>query len=215
MSRARSEGTVTTADAVASSLRSAVLSGELAPGTHLRETELASRHGVARHTVRAAIASLVGAGLVVHEANRGAFVRIPDARSGEDLFRFRRVLETGALRLAISTGSSFAHATGALARMRLLSASTPWDVVTVAHAEIHRGIVEAADSARLTAAYGLLLAELQLFLTTVRPSYTLASLVRSHDHLLDEISTGDSARAAEALERDLADGQAALREALR
>ena len=215
MGGAQSGGTVATADALASAIRSSVLSGALAPGTHLREAALAAEHGVARHTVRAAIASLVRAGLVVHEANRGAFVRVPDERSGEDLFRFRQVLETGALRLAVAAGSEFPQAAAALEHLRALPHETSWDVVTIAHAEIHRGIVAAAASPRLSAAFDLLLAELQLFLTTVRPAYTVPGLIRSHEHLLHEIAGGDVARATEALERDLAGGQAALRNALR
>ena len=188
MDRENGGATMATADALARTIRSAVLSGELAPGTHLRETALAAQHGVARHTVRAAIASLVRSGLVRHEANRGAFVRVPDSASGEDLFRFRRVLELGATRLAIDAGSGFAHAAEALDRLRALPPETSWDVVTIAHAEIHRGIVAAAGSPRLSAAYDLLLAELQLFLTTVRPAYTVPGLIRSHEHLLRELT---------------------------
>ena len=211
MGRARSEGTLAIADALAASLRSGVLSGALAPGTHLRETALAAQHGVARHTVRAAIASLVRAGLVVHEANRGACVLVPEARSGEDLFCFRRVLELGALREALALGSPFAECSEALARLGELVSDTSWDVVTIAHAEIHRGIVAAARSDRLLTAYEPLVDELQLFLTTVRPAYTVPSLVASHRRLLAELGSGDPARAVAALERDLAEGLDALR----
>ena len=211
MSSESREGTVAIADALAASLRSAVLSGALPPGTHLRETALAEHHGVARHTVRAAIASLVRAGLVVHEANRGAFVLVPDSRSGEDLFRFRRVLELGALREALALGSQFDECAAAFARLAELEPDASWDVVTVAHAEIHRGIIAAACSERLLTAYEPLVDELQLFLTTVRPVYTVPLLVASHRRLLDEIACADPERAIAALERDLAEGRDALR----
>jgi len=61
---------------IADHLRKQISSGELAPGAQLpTELELASRHGVARQTVRQAVAQLVSEGLVVSQRPRGHFVR--------------------------------------------------------------------------------------------------------------------------------------------
>jgi DNA-binding GntR family transcriptional regulator len=61
---------------IADELRAQISSGELPPGAQLpTELDLASQHGVARQTVRQAVAQLVAEGLVVSQRPRGHFVR--------------------------------------------------------------------------------------------------------------------------------------------
>lgn len=60
---------------IAVELERGITEGSLAPGSRLpTEAELASRHGVNRHTVRRAIESLATRGLVRVEQGRGSFV---------------------------------------------------------------------------------------------------------------------------------------------
>lgn len=67
---------------VADQLRAAVDRGELAPGSRLpSEFELARRHGVNRHTVRAAIASLAAEGLLATRQGAGSVVTAPGRMS--------------------------------------------------------------------------------------------------------------------------------------
>jgi DNA-binding GntR family transcriptional regulator len=65
---------VSTVDALADALRHQVLDGSLAPGTYLREVQVATSYGVARHTVRAAMQMLVLEGVLRHTPNRGVHV---------------------------------------------------------------------------------------------------------------------------------------------
>lgn len=61
---------------VAADLRSEIDAGRLAPGAKLpNELELASQYGVARLTVRRAIADLVDAGYLLVLRGRGTYVR--------------------------------------------------------------------------------------------------------------------------------------------
>lgn len=61
---------------VADDLRADIKSGRLAPGSRLpNELELASIYGVARVTVRNALASLRREGLIIVTRGRGTFVR--------------------------------------------------------------------------------------------------------------------------------------------
>ena len=62
-------------DALVESLRRRILSGELKPGTPLREEALSSEYDVARHSLRSALRTLQGDGLVQIEPNRGARVK--------------------------------------------------------------------------------------------------------------------------------------------
>jgi DNA-binding GntR family transcriptional regulator len=90
---------------VADRLRDAILHGELAPGEHLREEELASRLQVSRGPVRAALALLEREGLTRSSHHRGVVVA---ELSEEDLFEvytLRSALELLAVRLVVQRGT--------------------------------------------------------------------------------------------------------------
>jgi hypothetical protein len=78
-----------------------ILEGELAPGERLRERDLTERHGVARHSVRAALRALRADGLVTIEPHRGARVASLDQSGLRSLFELRTALELEAAHLAL------------------------------------------------------------------------------------------------------------------
>jgi DNA-binding GntR family transcriptional regulator len=61
-------------DAVTTTLREAILSGVITPGTWLREGELSQTLGVSRTPVREALRRLADEGLTVREVHRGSVV---------------------------------------------------------------------------------------------------------------------------------------------
>ena len=65
----------TKADLVYEALQSAILSGNLREGEHLRQEEIAARWGVSQTPVREAFRRLESEGLVEHAPNRGVIVR--------------------------------------------------------------------------------------------------------------------------------------------
>jgi DNA-binding GntR family transcriptional regulator len=205
---------VSTVDALVASLRSRILAGELPPGTHLSEVELATAYGVGRHSLRAAFRDLARVGLLVHEPNRGVFVPVPDAEASADLFRCRAALELGALRIALDDGAPLDGAREPLARLEAMADDEPWDRVAVVHDEIHRAIVDAAGSRRLSDAYAALQGELLFFVTRIRPLYTVRTMREAHRRLVDALASGDAARAERALHDDLAGGRLALHAAM-
>lgn len=80
-------------------LRQAILSDRIAPGTRLRETEIAGALKVSRTPVREAISRLIGDWLVREMANGG--VEVVDARAEiADIYAIREALELCAGRLA-------------------------------------------------------------------------------------------------------------------
>lgn len=87
-------------DRVYQELRDDILSWRLAPGTALNETELATRLGISRTPLRAALARLALEGLV--DTSRGRTGIVPDvsATTVAELFELREALETQAARLA-------------------------------------------------------------------------------------------------------------------
>ncbi len=67
-------------------LRAEILDGRRAPGSRLpTESELSTRHGVSRITVRQALGDLQRDGLIVRQQGKGAFVAPPQAARAERL----------------------------------------------------------------------------------------------------------------------------------
>lgn len=91
----------TISEQVGETLRAELLAGEHAPGTPLREEELATRFGVSRHPIRKVLQQLTLEGLLKAKPNCG--VVVAESASGHVtglLTPMRKQLEVYALRLA-------------------------------------------------------------------------------------------------------------------
>lgn len=86
-------------------LREAITSGELLPGTRLREAALAHHFSISTTPVREALRRLDREGLVRLSPNRGAIVAEFNLREILDLFEIREVLECQAVRKAAARRS--------------------------------------------------------------------------------------------------------------
>jgi len=84
---------VMAADRVYEAIYAAVIDHRLAPGTRLREEELAETFAVSRTLVRQALHKLAQDGVIMLRPNRGAHVPEPTRRDGEHVFDARRVVE--------------------------------------------------------------------------------------------------------------------------
>jgi DNA-binding GntR family transcriptional regulator len=90
----------TRAGAVADRIRQLIKTGELPPGTHLRQAEFAERFGVSTTPVREAFVALAQEGLVRQDAHRGVVVFAPSTDELREVYEIRSVLEPLATELA-------------------------------------------------------------------------------------------------------------------
>jgi len=90
----------TKADEVALELEQAIVAGDVAPGSVLRQEELSDRFHVSRTPVREALRRLAALGLVSFEPNRGVRVRSLSERELYEAFLVRAELESLATELA-------------------------------------------------------------------------------------------------------------------
>ena len=95
-----SEAASTKADDVALELEQAIVSGELAPGTVLRQEQLSARYGVSRTPIREALRRVAALGLVSFEPNRGVRVRTLTRAELREAFLIRAELESLATEIA-------------------------------------------------------------------------------------------------------------------
>jgi len=83
----------TKADDIAGLIEEAIVSGELQPGSVLRQEQLSERFGVSRTPVREALRKLAALGLVSFEPNRGVRVRTLTQEDLREAFLVRAELE--------------------------------------------------------------------------------------------------------------------------
>src|SRR2546429_1620762 len=83
----------TKADDIAVVIEEAIVSGELTPGSVLRQEQLSERFGVSRTPVREALRRLAALGLVSFEPNRGVRVRTLSHDDLREAFLVRAELE--------------------------------------------------------------------------------------------------------------------------
>jgi DNA-binding GntR family transcriptional regulator len=161
-------------------------------------------------TVRSALSRLEAEGLVVTEPHRGARVAALDAEQLHDLFALRTALEVEAARIALAErpgeldaglGEAVVALAAACRRKRVV-----WRKVGEAHEEVHRVLVDAARSPRISAAHRALAAEMRLFVLQLRPVWSPEEMIAHHEQLRRELRT----EGPEAVRRHLAEGEHAV-----
>lgn len=83
--------------AIAADLRAGILAGDYAPGTRVRQEELAERYGTSRIPVREALRDLESEGLVVLVPNSGAWIAKTDIKECVEIYKIRERVEPLAL----------------------------------------------------------------------------------------------------------------------
>jgi DNA-binding GntR family transcriptional regulator len=87
-------------DVIAATLRELIITGEVEPGTPLRQRDLAMKFGVSPTPVREALRRLEAEGLVHHDLHRGATVIEANLDADEEGYMVRAALESLAARQA-------------------------------------------------------------------------------------------------------------------
>src|SRR5256885_10494639 len=96
-----------------------IVGGELPPGQHMVETDLARQLGVSRQPIREALHRMEAEGWVDLRPSQGAFVHVPTDTEVDNLLDVRVLLEAETARLAAARPASAAR-TAQLARLREL-----------------------------------------------------------------------------------------------
>ncbi|MFI8181721.1 GntR family transcriptional regulator [Actinacidiphila glaucinigra] len=151
-----------TADRVAAVLRTRISEGHLPPGGKLAEDVVAGALGVSRNTLREAFRLLTHEKLLVHELNRGVFVRVLTAGDVCDIYRVRRLVECSVIRGLGPAPYDLTGAANAVAEGGRAAAGERWGELGTADIHFHQALVDLAGSARLTGLMTGVLAELRL-----------------------------------------------------
>jgi DNA-binding GntR family transcriptional regulator len=133
---------------IAGELRDAILAGDYAPGTRIRQEDLADRHGASRVPVREALRMLEAEGLLTLVANTGAWVARLTLADCEELYRIRERIEP--LLVAYSVPRLEPTAIDHLARLAdEMEDASDVEQFLALDREFHLGSYAAADTAVL------------------------------------------------------------------
>lgn len=217
-------GRASTAGRVADVLRARITEGHLRPGTRLSEEDIGAALGVSRNTLREAFRLLGHERLLVHEFNRGVFVRRLTADDVRDLYQVRRILECGAVRRLAerlasdsapsSTADLLAPVRAAVEEGESAAARDAWVAVGTANMHFHQAVADLAQSPRVTEVMDHLLAELRLvFHVMDAPQAFHATYLPENRAILELLEAGDLAGAEAAIATYLDAAEAQLVEA--
>lgn len=202
VSPVQDDSSVRDVEQIYETLRNAVLTQRLLPGTQLKEQALADTFNVNRSVVRQALARLEMRRLVEHFPNRGVFVATPTADESRDIFAARRAIE-GAILDAIMAlpvkpdlqplrelveREQEAYSHGRLRQALMLSV------------DFHRALAQLGGNRVLTNFLEELVARTPLLMLSFRGVESPQCALNEHLLILDAIASGNGARARALME---------------
>jgi DNA-binding GntR family transcriptional regulator len=192
--------------AVLASLRSAVVSGELLPGSLHSVHALATELGVSRTPVREALIKMAEQGMVRFERNRGVRILQTTVHDLEEVFELRLLLEVPAARRACAKFDA-----AGLKELRdefeaMECAARDGDEVRMWEHDrrFHRTILEATGNKRLAEFVdGMRDMVLKRGVSTAESSRTMLDIVAEHFGVLERLEARDPEGAADAMRAHL------------
>src|ERR1700674_5018761 len=198
-------------------LREGIASGQFHPNERLVEASIATRLGVGRTAVRAALVRLDQEGLVTLEPNRGARVRLISDREAREIEEVRATLEAMLTRRAATraTPADLRELRQVVVEMRQRVAEQDAIGYSELNARFHQLIWAAADQPTTSRLVGGLKSQsirLQ-YQTILRPGRTERSL-HEHEAIFSALKAHDPDAAEAAMLAHLAEVQGTLKWAI-
>ena len=183
-----------------------IVGGELTPGQHMVETDLARQLGVSRQPIREALHRMEAEGWVDLRPSQGAFVHVPTDSEVDELLDVRALLEAETARLAAAgRGEQAPQAPQArqaqLARLREICAegqaaaeADDFGRAVAANNAFHAEIAAMGGNAVLAELADIVGRRVQWYYRMVAPARGHGSWAE-HAEMIDVIEAGDPERA--------------------
>jgi DNA-binding GntR family transcriptional regulator len=179
-----------------------IVGGELRPGQHLVETDLAGQLGVSRQPIREALHRMEAEGWVDLRPSQGAFVHVPTDSEVNELLDVRKLLEAETARLAAAGTPDPVR----LARLREIcqdgrtaAEAEDFNAAVKANSDFHAEVAAIGGNAVLGELADIVGRRVQWYYRMVSPARAHGSWTE-HADLIAAIEAGDTAR-AEAIAR--------------
>ena len=176
-----------------------IVGGELPPGQHMVETDLARQLGVSRQPIREALHRMEAEGWVDLRPSQGAFVHVPTDAEVDDLLDVRSLFEAEAARLA-ATGTSPSRP-AQLARLREIcregeaaAEAGSFGAAVAANNAFHAEVAVIGGNAVLAELADIVGRRVQWYYRLVAPARGHGSWTE-HAEMIEAIEAGDAERA--------------------
>ena len=191
-------------DEVARRLRQAIKSGNLSPGTHLVEQEIAEQFLVSRMPVRIGIQKLIDEGLVFKEPRRGAFVHTFSSKELDEVCSIRVALEKLVVQFAVPNWSSEVKAEleGIVVQMRQAASADDRQTGYELDTRFHSILWQLSQHSILIEVVSSLRSRISRFLVEANNVLSPTELnhhVEAHQTLVNVLNKGDIERAKDAI----------------
>ena len=174
-----------------------IVGGELPPGQHMVETELARQLGVSRQPIREALHRMEAEGWVDLRPSQGAFVHVPTDSEVDELLDVRALLEAETARLAAARGASPAQ----LDRLREIcrdgqaaAEAGDFGAAVAANNAFHAEIAVVGGNAVLAELADIVGRRVQWYYRMVAPERGHGSWAE-HAEMIEAIEAGDAGQA--------------------
>ena len=210
-------GRTSTAERLADILRARITEGFFEPGSRLSEEAIGGALGVSRNTLREAFRLLTHEKLLVHELNRGVFVRRLSVEDVIDLYKVRKLVQCAVLREITSPpGDKLQAVEAAVADGEDAKKRQAWRELGTANIHFHQALITLAGSPRVDELVRGLLAELRLvFHVMADPQPFHEPYLERNREILETRRTGDGFAAERLLAAYLDDAEKQLVDAYR
>ncbi|MCW2134579.1 GntR family transcriptional regulator [Arthrobacter sp. VKM Ac-2550] len=183
-------------------LRRAITTGELAPGTHLVETELSETLQISRGTLREAMRELQQEGLISAGARGRLSVRHLDAKEIRDIFSVRAALESLAARelCALEDRASVIKELRAAIDEMAEAAEDGLEGRIEADLNFHRTMCRLTGNETLLHSWRSLEGNIRMSIMFAGLERAVRNMdVKRHSDIVDALETGDATRATETI----------------
>ena len=195
---------VTAVDVAYSGIRTAILSGEFAPGSQLKLHYLANRLSISLIPIREALRLLEAEGLVESTRNKGTKVAPISMADALDVYRLRLVLETTALKLAFDNIDETLIDSLRKRQHEMREAfATDKDRYLALHRDLHFGLYSRSHSKWTMNMLGTLWSHSERWRRLSLPRIELSAPTEDHLEILGALERRDLPAACAALERHI------------
>ena len=180
-----------------------IVGGELPPGQHMVETDLARQLGVSRQPIREALHRMEAEGWVDLRPSQGAFVHVPTDSEVDELLDVRALLEAETARLAAAGGGpeSPQARSAQLTRLREIcregeaaAEADDFGAAVAANNAFHAEIAVIGGNGTLAELADIVGRRVQWYYRMVAPARGHGSWTE-HAELIDAIEAGDPEKA--------------------
>ena len=203
---------LTLRERIVSTIRNAIINGQLKAGSRIAETEFAERFGISRTPIREAFRQLETEGFITVQPRKGAIVASFSARDVSDFYDIKVILEGYAARLATMalTEEEIDRMDAINKMMDAAAAKNDLRKVLDLHNEFHNTFLHAAGNDRLHQIVQTMVAQFQRYRMILAVPGKVEGSIEQHKEIVEAFRKRDPVLAEKLVQKNALYGKKIL-----